>query len=53
MRSKFLLAAILTALILTGVTLHAQTSTWTIDPAHSSIPICSAAHERQQCPRLD
>ena len=37
MRSKFLLALTLGALSLTGATAKAQTSTWAIDPAHSSV----------------
>ena len=37
MRSKFLLALTLGALSLAGASAKAQTSTWTIDPAHSSV----------------
>jgi polyisoprenoid-binding protein YceI len=36
MRNKFLLALTLSALSLAGVSARAQTSSWTIDPAHSS-----------------
>ena len=37
MRSKFLLALTLGALSLAGASAEAQTSNWTIDPAHSSV----------------
>jgi polyisoprenoid-binding protein YceI len=37
MRSKFLLALTLGALSLVGASAEAQTSSWTIDPAHSSV----------------
>ena len=37
MRSKFLLALTLGALSLTGASVEAQTSSWKIDPAHSSV----------------
>jgi len=37
MRSKFLLALTVAGLILTGAAVQAQTSTWTIDPNHSSV----------------
>jgi polyisoprenoid-binding protein YceI len=37
MRSKFLLALTLGALSLAGVSAQAQTSSWTIDPAHSNV----------------
>jgi polyisoprenoid-binding protein YceI len=37
MRSKFLLALTLGALSLAGASVQAQTSSWTIDPAHSSV----------------
>jgi polyisoprenoid-binding protein YceI len=37
MRSKFLLALTLGALSLVGASVEAQTSSWTIDPAHSSV----------------
>ncbi|MEO6911889.1 MAG: YceI family protein [Edaphobacter sp.] len=37
MRSKFLLAVAMAALTLTSAAVQAQTSTWTIDPAHSNV----------------
>jgi polyisoprenoid-binding protein YceI len=37
MRSKFLLALTLCVLSLTGASAKAQTSNWSIDPAHSSV----------------
>ena len=37
MRNKFMLALALGALSLAGTTAQAQTSTWSIDPAHSSV----------------
>jgi polyisoprenoid-binding protein YceI len=37
MRSKFLLALTLGTLSLAGASVNAQTSTWAIDPAHSSV----------------
>ena len=37
MRNKFLLALTLAGLTLAGTSARAQTSTWAIDPAHSSI----------------
>src|SRR5215469_16608243 len=37
MRNKFLLALTTAALSLAGASAYAQTSTWTIDPAHSSV----------------
>jgi polyisoprenoid-binding protein YceI len=37
MRSKFLLALTLGVLSLAGASVEAQTSSWTIDPAHSSV----------------
>ena len=37
MRSKFLLALTVAGLTLAGATIQAQTSTWSIDPAHSSV----------------
>jgi polyisoprenoid-binding protein YceI len=36
MKTKFLLNMALTAAVVLGLSAHAQTSTWTIDPAHSS-----------------
>lgn len=37
MRSKFLLAMAIAGFTLAGATAQAQTSTWSIDPAHSSV----------------
>lgn len=37
MRSKFLLAVAIAGLTLAGTALQAQTSTWSIDPAHSGV----------------